>query len=212
MQKKSILLIDNYDSFTFNLEHLIEETEQVKLTVKRNDEDFLSDLKKDLYDGVVIGPGPGSPEDKNYFGHNNTVILEYGTKGLPILGVCLGFQGIYQAFGGSLKVATLPMHGKTSLLDIKEEGTILKNISNQIKVMRYHSIITDLGEPIPDCFLLNAYTSSPQESIDVNGKELMSIEHKQYPIFGVQFHPESFATEFGKKMIENFLDVLIRKT
>ena len=203
---QSILLIDNYDSFTFNLQHLIEETQHINLTVRRNDESFLLELEQGIYSGVVIGPGPGSPENLNYFGHNQTVIQKFGTQNLPLLGVCLGFQGIYSEFGGSLKEAPLPMHGKISQLDIPQESQIFKGIKSQINVMRYHSIIADLNQPFPDCLKATAYAKAQKET-QVNGLELMAIEHQEHPIFGVQFHPESFATDFGKEIITNFLEI-----
>ncbi|KPA17905.1 anthranilate synthase subunit II [Candidatus Magnetomorum sp. HK-1] len=200
-----ILLIDNYDSFTFNLQHIIAVNSDVVLTVRRNDYNFLREIEKAKYSGVVIGPGPGSPEDEEYFGLNKKVILEYGTKGLPILGICLGFQGIYSCFGGALKVAKLPIHGKISRLQIIDNGTILCNVPNHIDIMRYHSIMADLDKQKPSCLMLNAYTfQSPSQ--DINGKELMAIEHRDYPIYGLQFHPESFATEYGKLMTDNFIN------
>lgn len=208
MKNKSrvqILLIDNYDSFTFNLQHLIAMNSDVVLSVKRNDEDFIKDIENGVYAGVVIGPGPGSPEDENYFGFNKKVILDFGTQGLPILGICLGFQGIYNCFGGSLKVAKLPMHGKVSNLQIASDGLILKNIPNGTKIMRYHSILADLDKEIPESLNLIAYTS-PNESQKLNGNELMAIEHREHPIYGLQFHPESFATEYGDQVIVNFIN------
>lgn len=204
-----ILLIDNYDSFTCNLQHLIQVHSDVVLTVRRNDQDFLSELERGVYAGVVIGPGPGSPEDPRYFGHNQEVILRFGVQGLPVLGVCLGFQGIYRSFGGCLKVAALPMHGKVSRLDIRESGVLLQNVPSGARVMRYHSIMADLTEPAPDCLHLTAFTcsDSTENSIMQNGVELMALEHSDHPIFGLQFHPESFATEFGDRMVRNFLRV-----
>lgn len=206
-QKDSnILLIDNYDSFTFNLQHLFAQQPNVTLTVVRNDHINLKDLEAGVYAGVVIGPGPGSPEDDVYFGLNKNVILDFGTKGLPVLGVCLGFQGIYNCFGGTLKISQLPVHGKLSELIIMRHGAILDGIPNGISVMRYHSILADLDAPIPDCFDLNAYTKESY-SQSLNGDELMVIEHREHPLFGVQFHPESFATDFGGQFVKNFLAV-----
>ena len=203
-----ILLIDNYDSFTYNLQHLIAVNRNVTLTVRRNDEDFLKEIENGIYSGVIIGPGPGSPDDDDYFGYNRKVILEYGTKGLPILGICLGFQGIYSCFGGTLKISQLPVHGKVSSLQIVNDGTILSNVPNHIQVMRYHSIIAALEKEKPSCLMLNAYTfKSPSQ--EFNGSELMAIEHREYPIYGLQFHPESFATEYGKLMTDNFINKCI---
>ncbi len=206
-ERRRILLIDNYDSFTFNLQHLIQIHSDVMLTVRRNDQDFLSELEQGVYAGVVIGPGPGSPEDRHYFGHNQEVILRFGTHGLPILGVCLGFQGIYHSFGGRLRIAALPMHGKVSQLNIREPGVLFQDVPSGARVMRYHSIMADFTESAPDCLYPTAFTcsDSKEDSVTQNGVELMALEHRDYPIFGVQFHPESFATEYGGRMIRNFL-------
>lgn len=230
--KLHILLIDNYDSFVFNAMHLFQtagaaiaadasyQIESVTVTVKRNDEDFLPLLKANTFDGVIIGPGPGTPEDDAYFGHSRQVILEYGCKGLPVFGICLGFQGIYHVFGGHLKKARTPIHGKVSLMDIAPEqagltNVLLQNISPGAGVMRYHSIMADLAKPIPDCFHLTAFVQAKGEEqggqqafaykCDINGQELMALEHKHHPIYGVQFHPESFATECGHQIAHNFL-------
>ncbi|MDM8568456.1 aminodeoxychorismate/anthranilate synthase component II [Thiotrichales bacterium HSG1] len=204
---KNILLIDNYDSFTFNLQHLLLTIPNVTLSIKRNDDSFLSELETGKYAGVVISPGPGSAEDKNYFGFNNQVILNFGTQGLPVLGICLGLQGIYHCFGGKLKVSNLPMHGKVSSLKIDDNRLILNDIPDGIQVMRYHSIMADLEQAVPECLCLTAYTY-PCKSQQLNGTELMALEHKEHPIYGVQFHPESFATEYGVKIMENFVDSL----
>jgi len=146
-----LLLIDNYDSFVFNAQHLFETAQpHVKVTVMRNDAPFLPLIEQGVFDGVIIGPGPGTPEDDAYFGHSKQVILHYGPKGLPVLGICLGFQGIYHYFGGTLKKASVPIHGKVSLLDIHEPGALLGTIAQHSAVMRYHSIMADLSAPIPD--------------------------------------------------------------
>ena len=206
-----ILLIDNYDSFTYNLQHLIQMHSDARLIVKRNDEaEALDEIARGEYDGVVIGPGPGSPEDEAYFGFNRDVILQHGVGGLPILGVCLGFQGIYHAFGGKLKVAPLPMHGKISRISIDSSSVILQGIPSDIHAMRYHSIIADTQAAVPSCFNLTAYTEDG-ESKAHNGEELMAIEHKDYPIYGVQFHPESFATEYGERVIRNFISEIRKR-
>jgi len=203
-KKPHLLLIDNYDSFTFNLQHLIAMHSSAKLSIKRNDEDFIQEIEQGMYDGVVIGPGPGSPENKAYFGFNQKVILDFGTQGLPILGICLGFQGIYHSFGGTLKVAALPMHGKISQLQLAEPSVLFKDVPNGINIMRYHSILADLEQAVPECLALTAYTQ-PNDSQAKNGVELMALEHREYPIYGVQFHPESFGSECGDAMIRNFV-------
>lgn len=216
------LLIDNYDSFVFNALHLFElagaaffgRQNAIEVIVMRNDEPFLPLLEQGLFDGVIIGPGPGTPEDDLYFGHSKQVILEYGCKGLPVLGICLGFQGIYHIFGGKLKKAQMPIHGKVSLLEIKG-GLLFENVAQGAGVMRYHSIMADLESPIPDCFTLTAFVQTKPVGENLgqtytyaqarNGQELMALEHKHYPIYGVQFHPESFATECGFEIAQNFI-------
>lgn len=202
-----ILLIDNYDSFTYNLQHLVQmRDETVKLEIRRNDDPFLPEISDGFYDGVIIGPGPGSPDDDAYFGNNRAVILEYGTRGLPILGVCLGFQGIYHAFGGKIKVAPLPMHGKTSKINIVSSSPMLSNIDSGLEVMRYHSIILDADAAPPEGIRITADLQD-SESAAQNGREIMAIEHEEFPIYGLQFHPESFATESGGQYIDNFLEI-----
>ncbi|MBE9562677.1 MAG: aminodeoxychorismate/anthranilate synthase component II, partial [Proteobacteria bacterium] len=118
--------------------------------------------------------------------------------------ICLGFQGIYNCFGGKLKVSNLPMHGKVSSLKIDSSGLILHDVPDGIHVMRYHSIMADLEQPVPECLRLTAYTH-PCLSQEVNGTELMALEHQEYPIYGLQFHPESFATEYGDRIMSNFI-------
>ena len=201
----NILLVDNYDSFTFNLQNQLNSIDSVNLIVKRNNQDFLTDLEKGNYDGVIIGPGPGTAEDEKYFGHNKKIILKYGTKGLPIFGVCLGFQGIIHCFGGKLKVSELPMHGKVSKLTISHKSKILEGL-NDCDIMRYHSIIADLEQDFPNELIQTAFAQD-NTSNKANGKELMAIQHSRYPIYGVQFHPESFATHNGDKLIKNFIEL-----
>ncbi len=198
----NILLVDNYDSFTHNLLHLLE-AEAATVKVIRNDHPSLNDVS--AYDGIVISPGPGSPEDVNYFGHNANIIANEGGKGTPILGICLGFQGIYHAFGGKLKVSDEPVHGKVSKIDIVGNNPLFVNVPNQTPVMRYHSICADLDQPIPSCLHLSAYVT------EKNQQTLMAIEHKDHPIYGLQFHPESFATRHGQLLIRNFLTICQQK-
>jgi anthranilate synthase component 2 len=206
MREKQLLLIDNYDSFTFNLYHLFAQLPGVCLEVKRNDELKLAEL--DRFDGVIIGPGPGSPTDEQYFGKCMQVIVDYGTKGLPILGVCLGFQGIAHAFGTPLKRAPLPMHGKLSKLNIYKTDTILAGLANEIMVMRYHSLLIDGSEPFSDELVITAEVQQNEPSIEQNGREIMALEHKKHPIYGVQFHPESFASEGGFTIAQNFVQLI----
>jgi anthranilate synthase component 2 len=212
----TILIIDNYDSFTFNLYQYCGEIlneydlENIKeITVKRNDELTINDVKKLDPKKIIISPGPGSPEDKKYFGICNNIILELGPY-IPILGICLGMQGIVNAYGGKIIHASEPMHGKTSFL-LHDESGIHKNIPQNIEIMRYHSLIVD-RKTLPDCFIVNGI--SQDNEVDQKLKNLkkitikndiMAVTHKSYPIYGIQYHPESFGSEGGKEILRNFL-------
>ena len=183
-----ILVIDNYDSFTFNLVQYIQQVGG-EVVVVRNDQLSLADISTMNPESILISPGPGNP---NTAGICIDVIKRY-YKDIPILGVCLGQQIIAQAFGGIVKKAQQPMHGKTSR--ITHDGrSIFHNIASPIQVARYHSLIVD-ETTLPDCFEISAKTD--------NG-EIMAIRHKQYCVEGVQFHPEAILTEQGLLMIENF--------
>jgi len=164
-----------------------------KLDVFRNDEITINKIKKTNYDRIIISPGPGKPDDPNYFGVCAQVIKELGKK-IPILGVCLGMQGIAYLFGGKIKLAQKPMHGKTSIIEHDGKGIFL-GLPQNLEVMRYHSLVVD-NKKIPNYLEITATTAK---------KEIMGLRHKKYPIIGIQFHPESFATEGGNKILENFL-------
>ncbi len=204
-----ILIIDNYDSFTYNLYQLAGDILQQRdkgdeLDVLRNDEIKYGDIKK-KYNKVILSPGPGNPSDKAYFGVCAD-LLTHPTKDLPILGVCLGMQGIAHYFGGKVTRAVQPMHGKTSAVRHDGKG-VFKNISMPVTVMRYHSLIVE-KESLPDCLVTTAYTvssGSASAKTEANAGEIMGIRHKKYPIEGIQFHPESFATQEGGTMLANFL-------
>ena len=212
----TILIIDNYDSFTFNLYQycgeILNEYDLENITeiiVKRNDELTINDVKKLDPKKIIISPGPGSPEDKKYFGICNNIILELGPY-IPILGICLGMQGIINAYGGKIIHASEPMHGKTSFL-LHDESGIHKNIPQNIEIMRYHSLIVD-RKTLPDCFIVNGI--SQDHEVDQKLKNLkkitikndiMAVTHKSYPIYGIQYHPESFGSEGGKEILRNFL-------
>jgi len=195
-----ILILDNYDSFTYNLYQYVGEilnncNKKFVLDVKRNDQISLNQIKKKKYQKIIISPGPGTPALKKYFGVCKDVILNLG-KSVPILGVCLGMQGLAYYFGGKITKASLPMHGKTSIIKHNAKG-IFKNLPQKLKVMRYHSLIVERNT-IPNCLKITARTFDQK-------KEIMGLRHKKYPLYGIQFHPESFATEGGKKILENFL-------
>ncbi|HNN06116.1 MAG TPA: aminodeoxychorismate/anthranilate synthase component II [Leptospiraceae bacterium] len=197
-----IVIIDNYDSFTFNLYQYAGEILQNRMTsfsldVVRNDELSLEEIAERKYDRIVISPGPGDPKDIEYFGVCSKVILELGRK-TPVLGVCLGMQGIAHYFGGKVVRAKIPKHGKTDRISHDGKG-VFTGLPQQIEIMRYHSLVVD-DASLPAFFEKSARVESSE-----NDGELMGIRHKEYPIEGIQFHPESFATEGGMKMIENFI-------
>jgi len=187
------LIIDNYDSFTYNLYQLIGELGGNPVVV-RNDEDTLDEIRKENYSHIVISPGPGSPDDFSYFGVCREVILKLG-KSIPLLGVCLGHQGIVSAFGGKVVKADVVKHGKTSTISHNTAG-IFAGVASPLVGMRYHSLVGE-RKSIPDVLEVTA------TSLDDDG--VMGVRHNNYPIFGVQFHPESVGTDEGKKIIRNFL-------
>ncbi len=186
-----ILVIDNYDSFTYNLVQYLGEL-GAKLVVYRNDKIGLDEIKKMRPERIVISPGPGEPKDA---GISEEVILVFGEK-TPILGVCLGHQAIGEVFGGRIVGSKYLMHGKTSLIyhDGKE---IFKQVKNPFEATRYHSLVVE-RKSFPKPLKITAQTKD---------KEIMGLEHKRYPIYGVQFHPESILTLEGKKILRNFLKI-----
>ena len=186
------VILDNYDSFTFNLYQYVGEIDERPL-VYRNDKISLDELRRLKPDRIIVSPGPGSPEDPEYFGVCRQAILELGPT-IPLLGVCLGHQGIVHCFGGRVVRAREVMHGKTSYIFHNEYG-VFAGLPRAFEVMRYHSLV---GEPssLPDCLEVTAKTWD-----DV----IMGVQHKQYPIHGVQFHPESIGTTVGKQLLENFI-------
>ncbi|MFH1645398.1 MAG: aminodeoxychorismate/anthranilate synthase component II [Candidatus Omnitrophota bacterium] len=186
-----ILMIDNYDSFTYNLVQYLGELGG-KLKVYRNDEITVDNIKKLKPSHIIISPGPGRPEDA---GVSKEVIKLFSGK-LPILGVCLGHQAIAEVFGGKVVGAKTIMHGKTSMVYHDNAG-IFKGLKNPFQATRYHSLIVERSS-LPDCFEITAQTKE---------KEIMGIKHKDYAVFGVQFHPESILTEEGKKLLLNFMKV-----
>jgi len=215
-----VWIIDNYDSFTYNLYQFIGEiltTARLRgevadfdIVVKRNDEVTLEQIRAAAPDRIIISPGPGSPDDEHYFGVCAAVIRELGPT-TPLLGVCLGMQGIVHVFGGRVIKAQLPMHGKISPVNHNGEG-VFRNTPDGLEVMRYHSLIAE-SESLPDCLEVTATVGDlPADAfadttrIHAGGAfEIMGVRHRDYPIQGIQFHPESFATEGGKELIANFL-------
>ena len=188
------LIIDNYDSFVYNIAQYLGEL-QVECDVKRNDKISLVEIKQKKYDAIIISPGPGTPEDKKYFGICSEVIKDLGSA-TPILGVCLGHQGIIHAFGGKVTNAGCVRHGKTSPVT-HTNSKLFKNVKNPFKATRYHSLVGD-KTVIPDILEVTATAK--------DDGEIMAIRHKNYLIEGVQFHPESIMTENGKKILANFVN------
>ncbi|MDI9624191.1 MAG: aminodeoxychorismate/anthranilate synthase component II [Methanothermobacter sp.] len=191
-----ILLIDNYDSFTYNLHQLIGEIIKEKnleepLKVLRNDDKKLLKLNKSKIKSIIISPGPGNPLNKKDFGFCHEIIKKFKNK--PILGVCLGHQGIYATFGGKLRY-TKPTHGKITTI-FHNNTHIFKNIPNPIKATRYHSIACDPLQKPQEIEIIAWSTDGI----------IMAIKHRKYPIYGLQFHPESIGTDYGKAILKNFL-------
>lgn len=187
------LIIDNYDSFVYNIAQILGEL-GVSSDVIRNDKITIDEIKKQNYDAIIISPGPGTPEDEKYFGVCTKVIKEIGpTK--PILGVCLGHQGIIHAFGGKVVNAGNVRHGKTSPIKYVD-SPLFEGVQNPFQATRYHSLVGD-KTIIPDELQV---TATAQDD-----NEIMAISHKKYFIEGVQFHPESIMTSEGKKILNNFV-------
>ena len=184
-----ILLIDNYDSFSYNLYQLIGEI-RPDLKVIRNDEKTIEEIRKLKPDAIVLSPGPGRPEDA---GICIPVVKELGAE-IPILGVCLGHQSICAAYGGEITYAKELMHGKTSKLVVEKENKLFQGIDQPIQIGRYHSLAAK-EETLPEELKVTARTADG---------EIMAVEHRTNPVYGLQFHPESILTPEGKKMLENF--------
>lgn len=184
-----LLLIDNYDSFTYNLFQYLSELGE-EISVVRNDKITLDQIGEMAPERVVISPGPGTPRQA---GISNDVIRRFGSR-LPILGVCLGHQCLGEAYGGTVDHAGEIKHGKLSEVHHDGKG-VLTGLTNPFPAVRYHSLAV-MREGLPDCLEVSAWTD--------NGI-IMGLRHKEYPVEGVQFHPESIATEVGKDLLRNFL-------
>ena len=185
-----ILLIDNYDSFAYNLYQLIGSIDE-DIKVIRNDEMTVEEIEELQPSCIIISPGPGKPSEAGVI---EEVVQKCYTK-YPILGVCLGHQAIVEAFGGTVSYAQSVMHGKSSIIKVDTTNPIFKGIEEKTAVARYHSLAAK-KENLPECLKIIG------ESDD---GEIMAISHKNYPVYGLQFHPESILTPDGKQMIHNFL-------
>ena len=189
-----LLIIDNYDSFTFNLAHYFEALNK-SVCVFRNDALTLSDIEKLNPSHIVISPGPGKPEDAGI----SVSCIKHFTGKIPLLGVCLGHQAIGQAFGATIIHAKNIMHGKTSDIHHNNSG-VFKNLPNPFKAARYHSLAID-QKTLPYDFEITAWTQEENNA----AREIMGIKHRALPIEGVQFHPEAILTEQGMQLLNNFL-------
>ena len=189
-----ILIIDNYDSFTYNIVQYLGEL-GAELLVHRNDELNIKDIKKIEPKKIIISPGPCTP---NEAGISIDVIQEFH-KSLPILGICLGHQSIGQAFGGRIISAKKIMHGKTSSI-IHDGSEIFKEVSDPFVATRYHSLVVEKSS-LPNCLRITAWTNNKEDD------EIMAIRHIDYPVFGLQFHPESILTTSGHQLLKNFLEI-----
>lgn len=191
-----ILMIDNYDSFTYNLVQYLGEL-KAEVKVVRNDQITIDEIKALQPERIVISPGPCTP---NEAGISLEVIKTFAGK-LPLFGVCLGHQAIGQSFGGNIIRAKEIMHGKTSMMHHTNQG-IFKGLSNPFEATRYHSLVINRNT-CPDCLEVTAWTETPEGEID----EIMGVRHKDFAIEGVQFHPESILTQHGHDMLQNFIDL-----
>ena len=187
-----IVLIDNYDSFTYNLVQYIGALEP-DIRVIRNDACTPEEIEAMKPDAIVISPGPGKPSEAGIC----IEAIQYFKDKVPILGVCLGHQAICEAFGGTVSYAKELMHGKSSVVQILEESPLFKNLGTEMQVARYHSLAA-IRDTLPEELKVTAVTDDG---------EIMAVEHRDYPVYGLQFHPESVLTPKGMTLIENFLNI-----
>lgn len=185
----NVFLLDNYDSFTYNIVQLLQTLGATPL-VRRNTDASLSLLKKFSPDRIIISPGPMGPDDHEFI----YTLIENFHRSIPMLGICLGMQAVNKYFGGDIGKAPVPVHGKTSQIFHSHEG-IFKGIPSPFISARYHSLIVS---KIPSCLRKTAFT---EDNIP------MGLSHADYPVFGVQFHPESYLSKYGKKLMRNFLEI-----
>ena len=185
-----ILLIDNYDSFSYNLYQLVGSIDP-DIKVIRNDAYTVEEIEKMNPSHILISPGPGKPSEAGMC----EAAIRYFKGKIPIMGVCLGHQAICEVFGATVSYAKQLMHGKMSVVTLDNDSKIFQGMENKAEVARYHSLIA-IKDTIPDCLKITATTEDG---------EIMAVQHKEYEIYGLQFHPESIMTPEGKRMVENFL-------
>ena len=189
-----ILMIDNYDSFTYNVVQYLAEL-KVDVHVYRNDEITIAEIEQLAPEKIVISPGPCTPNEAGI----SVACIEAFAGKIPILGICLGHQSIGQAFGGNVIRAKQVMHGKTSMIHHDDTG-VFKGLSNPFEATRYHSLVIE-QQSLPDCLEINAWTETEDGTLD----EIMGVRHRSLAVEGVQFHPESILTEHGHDMLNNFI-------
>ena len=189
-----ILMIDNYDSFTYNVVQYLAEL-QADVHVYRNDEITIAEIEQLAPEKIVISPGPCTPNEAGI----SVACIEAFAGKIPILGICLGHQSIGQAFGGNIIRAKQVMHGKTSMIHHDDTG-VFKGLSNPFEATRYHSLVIE-QQSLPDCLEINAWTETEDGTLD----EIMGVRHRSSAVEGVQFHPESILTEHGHDMLNNFI-------
>lgn len=190
-----VLLIDNYDSFSYNLYQLVGEVigYEQKIRVIRNDEMTIEQIEGMKPSQIILSPGPGRPQNAGVCEE----VIKYFKGKIPIFGVCLGHQAICEAFGADIGYAECLMHGKMSIVDLDTDSDIFKNMPDRIEAARYHSLAVE-SKSIPACIKVIARTEDG---------EIMAVRHSEYHVYGVQFHPESILTPNGKSIIENFLNI-----
>lgn len=193
-----VLMIDNYDSFTYNLVQYLGEL-QVEVEVVRNDQYSVEQVKKNDATHIMLSPGPCTPNEAGI----SMPVIEAMAGIKPILGVCLGHQSIGQVYGGNIIHAGEIMHGKTSMVYHNGQG-VFKGLQNPYEATRYHSLVVEKSS-LPECLEITAWTKDESGALD----EIMGIRHKQLAVEGVQFHPESILTEYGHELLQNFLDTSI---
>lgn len=189
-----VLLIDNFDSFVYNLAQYVGQLGAEPI-VHRNNEVTVSEVAELSPDRIILSPGPGRPDDRKYFGVCLDIIKKISPS-VPTLGVCLGHQGIGYAFGGSIIHAKRLMHGKTSLIKHENDG-LFRGVENPLRATRYHSLVC-AKRNFPKCLEVTATS--------IDDDEIMGLRHRKHPIYGVQFHPESILTSEGLKIMRNFLE------
>jgi anthranilate synthase component II len=192
-----IVLIDNYDSFTYNLFQLVQSLTEEPVEVYRNDAIDFQALNAFKPSRVILSPGPGHPKNPADFGVCTPIIEYQAQLDCPILGVCLGHQGIAHHFGARIETAPEILHGKTSSIQVIESSPLLKGLPNPFRAMRYHSLIVS-NENLPDCLQVTAR--------EMSQNLIMALQHRERPVYGAQFHPESIGTPEGKTLLKNFIE------